>query len=99
MRVSNVVPLDDPRPATLVAEVKDEMARRRTREFMQILEARKIEADPTELIYLERLIAYHERRLAPDVVEEVDELDRANRHELLAEHRAELDRAFPRAEP
>lgn len=56
---------DDPRPATLVAEVKDDISRNRTREFMQVLESRKVEADATELPHLERLLAYLAYTLDP----------------------------------
>lgn len=58
MHADNVVPLDDPRPATLVAEVKDDIARNRMRERLQVLETWKIEADSTELQWIEGHEAY-----------------------------------------
>lgn len=59
---------DDPRPATLVAEVKDEIARRHTREFLQALEARKLEADESELALLRLLESYLTYKLDEDAV-------------------------------
>jgi hypothetical protein len=55
----NVVPLDDTRPAALMAEVKDDIARNRMRERLQVLEAWKLDADETELKWIDS----HERYL------------------------------------
>src|SRR5690349_8882460 len=62
---ANVVPLDDPRPASLVAEVKDDIARNRMRDRLQVLEAWKIDADRTELKWIEGHAQYLNYLLDP----------------------------------
>lgn len=97
---------DDSRMPALVAEAKDEMANERTREFMRVLEARKLEADEVELPHLHRLLAYLKYKLDPTHIHtsshEIDYWDEKraeDRDMYVAEHRDELERAFPRREP
>jgi hypothetical protein len=86
----NVVPLDDVRPATLVAEVKDDISRNRMRDRLQVLEGWKIEADETELSLIHRHEAYLQSLLeetywsekAKDRREEFKEEDARSRGEI-----------------